>query len=301
MVVIDALCILTEPNHAGVMELTVNINHIAVDRHNRDELACPISFLNHTCASHKAHLDLLNLNLAFTDDGDAVSQESLKVLNLILELGNPVGQKHKGFLLVVLVPILGNRYGIVINPMVLVVVCALEVRHLIFGKLLLKVILRDVGHHESIVGIAPVKLLGSRVEVNSERVCHLNDTDVLVEGVIRAVFGSQSPHTKATSNSPLKCGVIGLLCIADRFDVTNQTLHNLGKVLVVFLCGTKFNRRAVLPLVAGNLANVLPKSVELVAWSGLALALLVVIPLLALNGHESHIINGTVTVVAVGL
>ena len=281
------------------MELAIDVHDVAVDWHDRNVTPCPVCFLDHAFASQQSHLDLRHFDLALFQHSDAVSFKHHAIRDLIFVHGIAIAQQQQILVFVLFVPVFAQRDTGIIDPVLDVIVRASVVNQFIVRVLLLELILADLGNHECVLRITPVELLCARIEVDAERIRDLLDLDVLLEAIVIVVFGLQSPHAVATSYCPLKGSVIGFVGIADRFDVTDQTLHDIGSLFVALLDCTQFDLWSILTLIASDLTDVLTQTIKLIAWSSLALALLVLIPLLALNRHEPHIIQRAYTILAV--
>ena len=101
------------------------------------------------------------------------------------------------------------------------------------------------------------------VHVHGERVADALDADVLVKRVRIAVLGQHANVAFTVGDLVVTGGVVGYVCVRDVLDMPHDAVKNLGNLQVCLVIhGDDFARGPVLPLVVGDLTNVLRQLVD---------------------------------------
>ena len=91
---------------------------------------------------------------------------------------------------------------------------------------------REVAHHKRVGRVGVVQLLARRVHVDHERVANAPDQERLVEVRFALVVRQDADVAASHRRLAVGRGVVGDLCGAALFDVSNHALEDFGGLLV---------------------------------------------------------------------
>ena len=107
------------------------------------------------------------------------------------------------------------------------------------------------------------------IHVDRKRVPHPHDLDVLIEGVVVAVFGDDADVALAVAYLVLAGGVVGDVGVRDVLDVPDHAVVDFGDLGVgSVVSGYNFAARTVLSLVVRDLSDMLGQLVNSQARAG---------------------------------
>ena len=111
--------------------------------------------------------------------------------------------------------------------------------------------------------------MDGRIHVDRKRVPHPHDLDVLIEGVVVAVFGDDADVALAVAYLVLAGGVVGDVGVRDVLDVPDHAVVDFGDLGVgSVVSGYNFAARTVLSLVVRDLSDMLGQLVNSQARAG---------------------------------
>ena len=254
------------------MDAAINLVLVAHHPHDGDVLAGPVLLFENLEAVDLAPLDAATVGLAGLDWLAVELAQELVFLSALERGGGARVQVQRGAV-VVNVEVFGNADGLLVHP--------LGQRHIAHAQRLQGVgrrsvgvqtvvlVLGDVLGDEAPLGVRAARVLDQRVHVDRETVPNAPDLDVLVETGVVAVFGQDADVALAVGHLVLAGGVVGHVGVRDVLDMA----HHAVKYLCHFYVSIVVHRDdlaagPVLPLVVGDLTNVLGQFVDGQAGAG---------------------------------
>ena len=254
------------------VQATVNLKFVANHADNGYRFACPLVFFDELKPVCLAPLDLLLIHNARLD-GFHAHHPHLTVFRRVLHCRHvAVVQMHRRRR-VLSVEILCNAHRLLADPRAQALVAHAALHHGRYrrcvGELALVFVSRQVFSDEAPLRIRPTGVLDRRVHVDAERVAHPSDSDVLLEAVVVAVLGQEPDVALAVGHLVLAGGVVGYVSVRDVLDVPHDAVEYLSDLYVgLVVHRDDLAAGPVLPLVVGDLLDVLGQLVNRQAWPG---------------------------------
>ena len=238
-VVEHPLRVLGVPHQAAQPPAPIDMQFVAIDRHDRNVPPRPIDRLQHLRAGHDPLGDLVARHRSrTTDDAHAqgVEHRLLRAIDRLID-HLTVGQRQDRSRHRLPAPVLGHQYLLAVEPGV--AQRGIGVRRPVDGFSPLPA--RGKGglgqgvDHERLVPVGAVGRCPVGIAIDRKRVRHPFDRQILVEGVVAGVAGVDPEIPEAAGYGEIKGGVIGDFGVRAALDVADQAVQHLrrGRVSIV--------------------------------------------------------------------
>ena len=265
-VVVHPLGVFGVAHQARDVQATVNFPLVADYADDGNPLTRPVLSLKNLVAVGLAPLYGLYVRGTLAQDGHTHRLGTLG-LGRTLNSRDVTGVQVQRLALVLKVEVLGNADGLVANPLRQPLVTDTP-RHdgrdrFSIRELPFVLVPRQVFRDEAPLSIRTARVLDGGVHVHGERVADALDADVLVKGVRITVLGQHANVAFTVSDLVVTGGVVGYVSVRDVLDMPHDAVKYLGYLQVsLVIHGDDFSRGPVLPLVVGDLTNVLRQLID---------------------------------------
>ena len=265
-IVVHALCVFGVAHKAGQINTSINLKFVTDHANHGNVFARPIAFFQHFVAVDLAPLDLATINLARADRLHA-RRAHLLIFRRAFKRRIAAVIKIQLGRLMLNVKILCNPHSVFVKPLRNALISHAKLLQRGNGRSIRKHALVIFAGHvlgdETPLGICAAWILNHRIHIDAESVANAPDLNVLIEACIVAILSQQADISLAKRHLVLASGVIGNIGIGNVLNVPHHSVVYFCDFEVGFIIRrNNLASRTILPLVVGNLTNVLRQLVD---------------------------------------
>ena len=265
-VVVHTLGVLGVTHQTTDVQATIDLKLVADHAHYGDVFTRPVGLLKDLVPIDLAPLDLLDVRFTALEGLQELHLEHL-VLGGAVKRGDVPRVQVQRLADDLDVEVFGNPDRIAVKPLGQVLVThAQRLQSGDRGRVRVHPFVLSAGDvfgDEAPPGVRAAGVLDQRIHVDAEAVANPTDLEVLVEGLVVAVFGQDTDVALTIRDLVLTGGVVGDIGIADVLDVPHHAVEDLGDLdIALVVSGDDLTRGAVLALVVGDLPDVLGQLVD---------------------------------------